>query len=133
MHHCTRQGANSCHDAVRLPNSQISECICSISHNAPFRTEMCISHNAPFRTEMYIFMFLMKHCGIWQRCILGFVKLVYWTMGYTCSFNKNVIENLVWNTRVKTCVRRQLPDYESHNNAVTIECLLRFYNKKLSH
>ena len=48
------------------PNSQIPECTCSISHNAPFRTEMCI------------FLFWMVHCGIWKRCILGFVKLVYW-------------------------------------------------------
>ena len=48
------------------PNSHISECICSISHNVPFRTEMCT------------FLFWMKHCGIWNRWILGFVKLVYW-------------------------------------------------------
>ena len=47
------------------PNSQISECSCSISHNAPFRTEMCT------------FLFWMKHCGIWNRCILGFLKLIY--------------------------------------------------------
>ena len=43
-------------------NSQIPECTCSISHNAPFRT----------------FLFIMEHCGIWNRCILRFVKLVYW-------------------------------------------------------
>ena len=47
------------------PNSQISECTCSISHNAPFRTEMCT------------FLLWMKHCGIWNRCILGFLKLIY--------------------------------------------------------
>ena len=46
-------------------NSQIPECTCSISHNAPFRTEMCT------------FLFWMEHCGIWNRCILGLVKLVY--------------------------------------------------------
>ena len=48
------------------PNSQIPECTCSISRNAPFRT------------EMWIFLFLMQHSGIWNRCILGFAKLVYW-------------------------------------------------------
>ena len=47
------------------PNSQIPKCTCSISHNAPFRTEMCT------------FLFWKEHCGIWNRYILGFVKLVY--------------------------------------------------------
>ena len=42
-----------------LPNSQIPECTCAISHNAPFRTEMCT------------FLFWMEHCGIWNSCILG--------------------------------------------------------------
>ena len=37
-----------------------------------------ISHNAPFRTEMCTFLFWMGHCGIWNRCILGFMKLVYY-------------------------------------------------------
>ena len=47
------------------PNSQIPECTHSISHNAQFRTEMCT------------FLFWMEHCGIWNRCIPGFVILVY--------------------------------------------------------
>ena len=38
------------------------ECTCSISHNVPFRTEMCT------------LLFWMEHCGIWNRCILGFAK-----------------------------------------------------------
>ena len=33
--------------------------------------------HSPFRTEMCTFLFWMEHCGIWTRCILGFVKLVY--------------------------------------------------------
>ena len=49
------------------PHSQTPECTCSISHNATSRTEMCT------------FLFWMLHCGIWNRCILGFVKLVYCT------------------------------------------------------
>ena len=40
------------------PNSQIPQCTCSISDNAPFRTEMCT------------FLFWMEHCQIWSRCIL---------------------------------------------------------------
>ena len=55
-----------------LPTSQISECTCSISHSAPFRTEMCT------------FLFWMEHCGIWNRCILGFVELVYWALFAVC-------------------------------------------------
>ena len=45
--------------------SHIPECTSSISHNAAFRTEMCT------------FLFWMVHCGIWNRCILGFVRLLY--------------------------------------------------------
>ena len=44
------------------PISKIPECTCSISHNTPFRTEMCT------------FLFWMEHCGIWNRCILGFMN-----------------------------------------------------------
>ena len=51
---------------MNWPNT-IPKCPCSISHNAPFRT------------EMYTFLFWMEHCGIWSRGILGFVKLVYWS------------------------------------------------------
>ena len=46
------------------PISQIPECTCSISHNAPFRTEMCI------------LLFWLEHCGIWNRWIMGFVNYV---------------------------------------------------------
>ena len=34
-------------------------------------------HNAPFRTEMCTFLFLMVHCGIWDRCTTRVVRLVY--------------------------------------------------------
>ena len=47
------------------PNSQIPQCTCSISHNAPFRTKMCT------------FLFWMVHCGIRNWCTVGFVWLVY--------------------------------------------------------
>ena len=50
--------------SLNWPNSQIPEWTCSISHNAPFRTEMCT------------FLFWMLHCGIWNRCILRFVNKV---------------------------------------------------------
>ena len=46
------------------PNSPIPQCTCPISHNAPFRTEMCT------------FLFWMVNCGIWNRCIVGSMRLV---------------------------------------------------------
>ena len=46
----------------------LSQCTCSISHNTPFRTEMCT------------FLFWMVHCGIWNRCIVGFVNLVNYSL-----------------------------------------------------
>ena len=49
-------------DTFNKPISQIPECTCSISPSASFRTEMCT------------FLFWMEHCGIWNRCILGFVN-----------------------------------------------------------
>ena len=39
------------------------------------------SHNAPFRTEMCIFLFRKMHCGIWDRCIMRFVILVNCCVG----------------------------------------------------
>ena len=52
--------------AIHRIKSQIPECTCTISHNVPFRTEMCT------------FLFWMEHCRIWNRCILGFVKLIHY-------------------------------------------------------
>ena len=42
------------------PISQIPQCICSISHNAPSWAEICT------------FLLWMVHCGIWCRYIAGF-------------------------------------------------------------
>ena len=35
-----------------------------------------ISHCTPFRTEMCTFLLWMVYCGIWDRCIMGFMRLV---------------------------------------------------------
>ena len=68
---CIIATISRCHN---WPNSQIPEYTSSISHNAPFRTEMCT------------FLFWIGHYGIWNRCILGFVELVYssrlWRWGF---------------------------------------------------
>ena len=36
------------------------------------------THNALFRTAMCTFLFWMVHCGIWKRCIMWFVDVVYY-------------------------------------------------------
>ena len=41
-----------------------------------------MSHNAPFRTEMSTFLLWMEHYGIWNRCIPGFVNLLYWDIQF---------------------------------------------------
>ena len=49
--------------ARNWPNSQILQCTSSISHNAPFRTEMCT------------FLFWMVHCGIWENVHCGICEI----------------------------------------------------------
>ena len=46
------------------PIPQIPQCICSVFHNAPFRTEMCT------------FLFWMVHWGICNKCIVWLVQQV---------------------------------------------------------
>ena len=41
---------------------------------------------------MCTFLFWMEHCGIWNRCILGFVKLVYWIP----MLLRQTLEKLKW-------------------------------------
>ena len=70
------------------------------------------SHNTPFRTEMCTFLFWMVNCGIWDRCIVGFMGLVYYFVHilnlaatfnfisgiYICDFHLNYILSL------QTCI-----------------------------
>ena len=46
------------------PISQIPQCTC------------LTSHNTQFRTEMYSFLFWMVYCGMWDKGIVGLVRLV---------------------------------------------------------
>ena len=53
---------------IYRPISQIPRCIKQISHNAPLcntREHVCCK---------------MVHCGIWEWCIMGFVRQVYWIL-----------------------------------------------------
>ena len=62
-------------------NSQSPQCTCPIPHNAPFRTEMCT------------FLFWMVLYGVWNRCIVGFVRLVYYSPLVSKKWLKMVVSN----------------------------------------
>ena len=47
------------------------------SHESGSTDQSHKSHNAPLRTEMCTFLFWMVYCGVWERCIVGFVSLVF--------------------------------------------------------
>ena len=69
-------GSRSLRLSHNRPISQFMECACSISHNAPFRTEMCT------------FLFWMVHCGIWNRfnitdSLKNEIKTIYLLHGYS--------------------------------------------------
>ena len=50
----------------------------------------CQFHNAPFRAEMCTFLFWMEHCGMWKRCIVGFVNWVNWNhLIIFCNYGSN--------------------------------------------
>ena len=83
------------------PNSQTPQCICSISHNVSFRTEMCT------------FLFWMVHCGIWNRCIVRFVRLVYWFSQYNKSFSggrawKHIFDHQSWHKFFPEPLKRKI-------------------------
>ena len=54
--------------------SQISQYITEISHSA----SLC-DRNVCMCTH---FCYKVVHCGIWDRCIVGFVQQVYWHAAY---------------------------------------------------
>ena len=55
--------------SVSRPTVQIPQCIRQISHNVPFcnRNVHTCAH----------FCYKMVHCGIWDWCIMGFVKQIF--------------------------------------------------------
>ena len=66
------------------PISQIPQCIRKISHNATF-----CNRNVHTCTH---FCYQMLHCGIWHRCILGFVIWVYsWDGLYVWNTGRNYL------------------------------------------
>ena len=68
------------------PVSQIPQCTCSISHNTPFKTEMCT------------FLFWVVHCGIWNRCPVEFVYQFHSTC---CSLHMDLSDAISSLTFVK--------------------------------
>ena len=88
------------HGRANRPISQIPQFTCPICHNTPFRTEnvnkSCpISHKAPFRIEMCTFLFWMMYCGIWDKCLVGPVRLVYNCTKHEGSLWKIVVPPMV--------------------------------------
>ena len=75
------------------------------------------SHNAPFRTEMSSFLFCMEHCGIWNKCFLGFVKKVSFTNG-------EKIFSLV------TCTNSQILTWsaKSYTKLIMLRCITHLTN-----
>ena len=57
--------------AINRKIAQIPQCTCPMSHNTPFRTEMCIR----------VILFRMVYCEIWNRYTAVFVKLVFSLVG----------------------------------------------------
>ena len=103
-HHCGGgDDGDDDDDHCNWPSSQILECTCSISHNAPFRTEMCT------------FLFWMGHCGIWNRCILGFVKLVY-------SITINRVTSYWSSFKVQICWQNLFSLTQLHKFITTMFC-----------
>ena len=85
-----------------VSDSQIKESICSISHNVPFRTDMCT------------FLFWMGHCGIWNKCILGFVNYVNWS-------SHSALVDTTARCRKKTILRND----NCHNANFVVTCSTR--------
>ena len=87
------------------PISQIPQCTRSISHNVPFRTEMCT------------FLFWMVRCWIWNRCITWFGNQVisnskrgnipkcfaaaiwWWNKGPVSIFHKTSYRKISWSLK----------------------------------
>ena len=64
--------------------SQIPQCIRQISHNAPFRNTC--AH----------FCYEMVHCGMWHRCILGFVRWVHLWLIVIQRLSKVLSARFLW-------------------------------------
>ena len=75
---------------VNRPYSQIPQCTCPISLNTPFKIEMST------------FLFWMVCCWTWDRCIVGFVRLVY-----SQKALRPTISNLYQNDLVSYKLHRQ--------------------------
>ena len=75
------------------PNSQVQQCNNLISHNALFcnRNVHTCAH----------FCYKMMHCGIFNLCIVGFMRWVYqWNSEYS-NLNPAMLENSHWKNHRK--------------------------------
>ena len=75
------------------PNSQIPQCACLISPNAPFRRELCT------------FLSWKVYCGTWNGCIVEFVRSIY-SNGTPNPHQRTMCKNeakRLWNTAQICC------------------------------
>ena len=71
----------SCNRLTNKQNPQHSNYCLIFAKDHSHKSQQCtglIFCNAPFRTEMSAFLSWMVHCGIWDQCTVGFVRLVYY-------------------------------------------------------
>ena len=93
-------------DVIMRPVSQIPQYIWSMSHNAPFRTEICT------------FMFWMMYCGILFRCPVGFVTLACSTLGFY-TINMHVIFSIQvirWRHIVRVIRMQAYPAFSAYES-----------------
>ena len=90
------------------PNSEISE--------------YTISHNAPFRTEMCTFLFWTEHWGIWNRRIIGFVKL------FDCMIVPVTVKQL-WRIWPKTTDTKPQQNKAKRRTCAFSQDVLNVYNR----
>ena len=72
--HLVQDCGNSSASEMELPQS----CTEQLTWFTNPRMHLFHIPECSIQNRMCTFLFWMEHSGIWNRCILGFVKLVYW-------------------------------------------------------
>ena len=119
---------------VYRPNSQTPQCTCPISHNAPFRTEICT------------FLFWMVHCGtlqdLWDWCVYFNVALwlhistqiwfsIVWGNGLYChiaqSYCRNkccpTINDMRSSDILQGAISQEIPQVSISKSSLKVTCL----------
>ena len=66
------------HDFTRETTQAAHWCLHQFwAASVDFQCTSSISHNVPFRREICTLLFSMLHCKVWNRCVVGVVRLFY--------------------------------------------------------